>query len=168
MATEKLSVVLEREHRAVDEGIAAYLADESSGRDPLDAAFDALRRHIYLEEELVFPHLPKGGLVMALMVMIRQHGGLWGEMGDTEKLLDDGADRSEIVARLTSLQGQLDQHNDKEEPVVYPQADEAVTGEAAEKLDAFRASGSVPDGWLPESLRPKTDSPGGKRLPFGG
>src|SRR5690242_14443999 len=48
-----LSVVLKREHHEIDSAIAAFIEKLDGGcvqPEPLSAALEALRRHIYLEE----------------------------------------------------------------------------------------------------------------------
>ena len=49
METEGLAAALEREHREIDEGIAAFTTSPGDPQ-PLAHAIRALRRHIYLEE----------------------------------------------------------------------------------------------------------------------
>ena len=73
------------EHHDIDAGIERCLADTAAPDPrqravPLQNAMAALRRHIYLEEEIVFPHLPKGALMMPLMVMRKEHGEIWQRM----------------------------------------------------------------------------------------
>src|SRR6185312_17158906 len=72
MANESLAAVLEREHRGIDEGIERFAAEPSSfeAARSLAAAIALLRRHIYLEEEFVFPALSGGGLVAPIFVML--------------------------------------------------------------------------------------------------
>lgn len=77
MAEETLASVLEREHREIDEGIVAYESRLAAGVDEpalLHRAMDALRRHIYLEEEFLFPPLRAVGMVAPVFVMLREHG----------------------------------------------------------------------------------------------
>jgi site-specific DNA-cytosine methylase len=44
-------------------------------------------------------------------------------------------------------------HNPKEERILYPQADQALTPAAAARLQTFLASGELPDGWVCERAR---------------
>ena len=56
---EQLSVLLEREHHEIDAGVEAFLEGLSLGEtrtEDLTRAVDALRRHIYLEEEFPSRH----------------------------------------------------------------------------------------------------------------
>jgi hypothetical protein len=55
---ETLTAALEREHHEIDAGLGAFVDGLDSGElrgAELGRAADALRRHIYLEAEFVFP-----------------------------------------------------------------------------------------------------------------
>src|SRR5699024_5483125 len=87
METEKLSAALEREHREIDTGIEQYTTGVGAGgvdTAPLKRAMEGLRRHIYLEEEFLFPPLRAGGLMAPLFVMVKEHGELWQTMDRIE------------------------------------------------------------------------------------
>ena len=80
MPANSLAAVLEREHHDIDNGIEAFAALLAAGEvdaEPLRRAAGALRRHIYIEEALVFPPLRDAGLVAPVFVMLREHGQLW-------------------------------------------------------------------------------------------
>ena len=49
---------------------------------------------------------------------------------------------------LTELAAQLERHNTKEEPILYPQADLVLSAAATVELREFLASGRMPDGWV--------------------
>jgi regulator of cell morphogenesis and NO signaling len=72
---DTLACALEREHREIDAGIEAFLAPRSEGTRRLGAlrrAIEALRRHIFLEEEFLFPPLRAAGLVTPVFVILRR------------------------------------------------------------------------------------------------
>lgn len=61
---ESLSQALEREHREIDnaiKGCADGSVLDSQSKVDLKRAVDELRRHIYVEEELLFPHCARQG-----------------------------------------------------------------------------------------------------------
>lgn len=156
MSTETLSAALEREHREIDGGIEEYAAGLESSTGPaagaadpapLRRAMEGLRRHIYLEEEFIFPPLKESGLMMPVFVMLREHGELWDAMSDLDDLLATGANTSVIQTACQDLLSRLDAHNSKEEPVIYPQADAQLSDEATARLHDFLADGRMPDGW---------------------
>jgi len=149
-ASEPLAAALEREHREIDEGIERFAADTSSSQAAglLAAAIAALRRHIYLEEEFLFPALSAGGLVAPIFVMLREHAQIWATLDALEGDLA-GSDGAPDVAHLCHvLLVQLQHHNMKEERIVYPEAARALSGEAAARLADFLEAGALPDGWV--------------------
>ncbi|HLS63415.1 MAG TPA: hemerythrin domain-containing protein [Ruania sp.] len=154
---------LTREHRQIDAGIEAFVAGAGAGNPvgdvsewaaPLLVAMAALRRHIYLEEEFVFPPIRAGGLVMAIMVMLREHGELWRAMDELTDLLetaaDDPARHEELVQHCSSMLELLEAHNSKEEPIIYTRADADLPAEARAELQDFLRRGTMPDGWVCE------------------
>ncbi|HUG51135.1 MAG TPA: hemerythrin domain-containing protein, partial [Terrimesophilobacter sp.] len=58
-----------------------------------------------------------------------------------------------LLEGCTTLLAQLDKHNTKEEPIIYPQADTVLTAEATAQLSAFLVSGTMPEGWVCEKAR---------------
>ena len=157
MTTDPLSAALEREHHEIDDGIEAFLVGRREGRGDLDAlvrAVEALRRHIFLEEEFVFPPLREAGLVAPVFVMLREHGEIWRTLAILETQLDAaGGERSEVET-CELLLAQLERHNAKEEAIIYPQADTALSAAADAGLRAFIEAGRLPEGWgCAEQLR---------------
>ena len=66
MEMELLAVALEREHIEIDDALTAFAAGpvtKERDLEPLSGAIGALRRHIYLEEEFLFPPLRETGLM---------------------------------------------------------------------------------------------------------
>lgn len=146
-----LATALEREHHEIDAGIATFVEKLDGGGvqpEPLVAALEALRRHIYLEEVFLFPPLREAGMVMPIFVMLREHGELWRTMGELSDLLTAGTDSEGLAASCRTLLSQLEQHNSKEEPVIYPHADTDLPAHTAAELARFLESGSTPAGWV--------------------
>ncbi len=152
MTADTLQAALEREHRAIDGGIEAYLAGLSAGAGdtaPLTEALDALRRHIYLEEAFLFPPIREAGMTMPIFVMQREHGQLWRLMDRLDGLVADGAgDTVGLGDTCRELLAELEHHNDKEEPIIYTVADSTLSADAATRLARFIADGRTPDGWV--------------------
>lgn len=148
MTGESPAAALERDHREIDDGIERFSAS-SQDREPLKRALAALRRHIYLEEEVLFPALRRGGdagLVAPIFVMLREHAQIWRTLDDLERALDFVArDASQLCHQLLV---QLQHHNLKEERILYPQADRTLPAPVAKRLTDFLESGHVPDGWV--------------------
>lgn len=156
MSAEALSAALEREHAEIDEGIATFATALKKGErepEPLLRAIRALRRHIFLEEEILFPGLREPGLMAAIFVMLREHAQLWNTLEQLEDDLDDGDDER-AATRCRQLSVQLQHHNPKEEKILYPQADQSLTPAAAARLAAFLDDGELPAGWVCIKARP--------------
>lgn len=148
---ETLATALEREHREIDEAIEAFLETSREGRgktEPLTQAMQALRRHIFLEEQFLFPPLRDAGFIAPVLVMLREHGDLWRTMESIERELADDAAQAGATPHCKLLLAQLEQHNSKEEPILYPHADDVLGAPASAELKAFIRSGRMPDGWV--------------------
>ena len=151
-----LGAALEREHREIDAGIAAYrtgAADRDSRIASLRRAMDALRRHIYLEEELLFPEM-RATLAIPTLVMLREHGELWTTMRRVDATLAEGGDDATVREVCRELVARLESHNAKEEPIFYAEADTLLAESASAELQAFLDLGSMPEGWVCERARP--------------
>ncbi|MFZ2510305.1 MAG: hemerythrin domain-containing protein [Gordonia sp. (in: high G+C Gram-positive bacteria)] len=154
-----LADALTTEHHEIDAAIDRFAGtgpDESlaAWAQPLVDGLRALRRHIYLEEDLVFPPLKQGALTMPIMVMENEHGELWRRLDALEALLShDDVDaepkRSATITACRELLALLAQHNAKEEPVIYPHVDPSLDEAAAAQLAEFMETGTTPDGWTP-------------------
>lgn len=151
MTDEPLSLVLEREHHEIDSGITAFIKSLDDGEvqpEPFVAVLDALRRHIYLEEVFVFPPIKEAGVVMPILVMLHEHGELWRTLDTLTELLDAGADRRQLADTCRQLLDLLDQHNAKEEPIIYPHADTDLPPDTSAELARFIQTGVTPEGWV--------------------
>lgn len=153
-----LAAAFTREHHQIDTAIEDFL----SSNEPLPqrathlvAGIQALRRHIYLEEEIVFPHLPSGELMMPLMVMYREHGQLWAHMDALEQSLHRStADTVDLAATCREMLALLERHNSKEEPIIYPYMDTALTDDEQHQVRDLLADGTLPDGWVCREASP--------------
>lgn len=146
-----LSAELTREHHEIDFAIAAFIGELGNGntqRELLTETLEALRRHIYLEEVFLFPPLRDAGMVMPIFVMMREHGELWRTMDALTDLLADGNTTLRLRDTCTQLLNQLVQHNSKEEPIIYPNADTELPTQTSVELTRLLATGRAPDGWV--------------------
>jgi iron-sulfur cluster repair protein YtfE (RIC family) len=164
MSDASLQSAHEREHHEIDEGIEDFVARLAAGEvrpAPLLPALEALRRHIYLEEEILFPPIAEGGMTMPVFVMMREHAELWRSMDALVALLDEDADAARLQEACRGLLGQLERHNGKEEPIIYPLADSSLSAPAAAELARFIGEGATPEGWVCRQAR--DDASGGGR-----
>jgi len=151
MSDENLSAALEREHQEVDAGIGAFLEKLDAGSidvDTLSATLAALRRHIYAEEQILFPPISKGAQMMSVFGMIRGHGEIWRTMDALDDLADNATDHDALREACQRLLALLADHNKVEEPVIYPAADTGLPPETAAELSEFIRTGQMPDGWI--------------------
>lgn len=155
MVEERLAVALEREHREIDAGFEAFASGEGEAATAaLTAAAEALRRHIYLEEEFLFPALREAGMVAPVFVMLREHGEMWRALDAIDAELETHGAGPSFHPLLAELGRRLEAHNVKEEAILYPQADTVLDPAAAADLASFLRSGRTPDGWVCELARP--------------
>lgn len=151
MPPNDVADALTREHHVVDSAIANFINDLDRGElraEPLLEAIRLLRRHIYIEEEFLFPPVRQAGMLMPILVMLREHGQLWRAMDELVDFLKDPVDQERAVSTCRSVLSQLEQHNLKEEPIVYPRAAIDLSAEASAELMRFLHSGHTPDGWI--------------------
>lgn len=151
MHTLAPDVALEREHLEIDRAIETFVEALSGGSarpDVLIAALDTLRRHIYLEETMLFPPIREAGMVMPIFVMMREHGQLWRTMDTLAALLAGHADLRELEAACGLLLDQLHQHNSKEESIVYSHIDTDLPEQTRAEVTRFLEVGHTPDGWV--------------------
>lgn len=170
MEAQTLGEALEQEHRQIDGGIESYVASlngctidggmasavSTTTTEPLLLAMAGLRRHIYLEEAFLFPPLQAAGLMGPIFVMLREHGQLWRQLDSLDHLLKSmtvsGFNTEPSIETLRSacldLLSLLNNHNSKEEPIIYTQADGILDAQLSQELHDFLARGTMPDGWV--------------------
>lgn len=120
--------------------------------DPTDTsalhrALASLRRHIYLEEQFLFPPLYDAGMVPDIVLMVREHGAIWRCMDAIDASLDAGTE-ARTAELCHELAGRLERHNAIEESVIYPEADSVLAAPEADDLRAFLVAGRMPQGWV--------------------
>lgn len=151
METKTLDAALKREHRQIDEGIEAFTrggTDTGALVASLAGSMQALRRHIYLEEEFLFPPLQAAGMFGPIFVMLREHGDMWITMDALQIEMSERPDSAVVLERCKELMAELEAHNLKEEQILYSQADELLGAEAGGKLAEFLETGEMPEGWV--------------------
>ena len=156
MTIGTLATALEREHRQIDAGIEEFtsrLAGGETTAEPLLAALRALRRHIYLEEAILFPPLRDAGMVGPIFVMLREHGEMWQTMDALDAALAENSAGTSVLPLCARLVPQLETHNTKEEPILYTQADSVLSDAASASLQDFLETGAMPEGWVCERAR---------------
>lgn len=147
-----LAEAFTREHHQIDAAIEEFLAstepDPHRRAVPLLSAVEALRRHIYLEEDIVFPHLPPGPLMMPLLVMRREHGELWRRMDSLERSIAASTGGEDVETACQEMLALLENHNAKEEPIIYPHLDADLDSDERARVRELFRSGTLPEGWV--------------------
>lgn len=150
MAHGTAGVALEHDHRVIDaefERFAAAFADGQVVADAFRGGARGLRHHIYVEEELHFPPLRAAGLFGPILVMLREHGEIWDLLDVIEAQLASGVEAAQLQDATRRLMDALDQHNLKEERILYPAGDAQLPDDIAVQIRAALASGDTPPGW---------------------
>jgi len=155
-----ISDALEREHRAIDAGLVEFhegLASNELRVDALTVAARALRRHIFIEEELLFPPLRAAGLYAPVMVMLREHAEIWGLLDELERPVGASGCNDVLDELCADLERVLEKHNEKEEKILYPQADSLVQPEVKRDVLQYVERGELPPGWVCQALASPSD-----------
>jgi iron-sulfur cluster repair protein YtfE (RIC family) len=140
---ETLSSFLTHDHRHCDKGFVDAERHVAEGRWPdaegcLSAFVADMRRHFAREEEVLFPafEAATGTTTGPTAVMRMEHRQIEQLMASLQDALA-GRDREEYLGVSETLLMLLQQHNAKEENILYPMADRSLTD--AGLLERMRA-----------------------------
>jgi len=132
----RISETMSRHHVACDERFstaeaAAAAGDLAAASSALAAFAAALERHLGLEEGELFPAFERHtGMTAGPTEMMRiEHAEMRELLGQLRAALDAG-DAGEFLGLADTLNVLMQQHNLKEEQVLYVLLDEALGGEA--------------------------------------
>jgi hemerythrin-like domain-containing protein len=138
----RISEVMARDHKACDERFAvaeaaAAAADLGQAAGEFEAFAAALERHFRVEEEQLFPAFERAtGMRDGPTEMMRIEHADMRELLDQLRAALGTADAAEFLGLADTLNVLIQQHNLKEEQVLYALLDEALPGEADELLAA--------------------------------
>jgi hemerythrin-like domain-containing protein len=136
---------MSRDHAACDERFstaeaAAAEGDLARAAGALEAFASALERHFGVEEGELFPAFERRtGMTDGPTAMMRMEHAEMRELLAQLRAALDGADAAEFLGVADTLNVLMQQHNLKEEQVLYALLDEAL-GDEAEALLAALAS----------------------------
>ena len=145
-----IAEILEEDHHHIDGRLATFVAglDEGEVR-PADfrASATALRRHIHAEEVHLFPPLRAAGMIPPVLVMLREHGIIWGLLERIDALLAvEPPEATALRQECDGLTERLEAHNMKEERIIYPAAEQTLDADTmASVRDALDEE--TPPGW---------------------
>ena len=133
------------EHRNCDANFAK--AESAASEDDLDGArsayagFEAaMLAHLDMEEKVLFPAFEaKTGMAGGPTAVMRmEHDQMRGLMGQMHKALAGGS-LDDFLGLGETLNVLIQQHNMKEENMLYPMTDQALAGEATTLIERMRA-----------------------------
>lgn len=145
---------LEHDHHEIDSDFQRFREGLERGEwltESFEHAAEALRHHIYVEEELLFPVLRVGGLVAPVFVMLREHAEIWQALDATEAEI--GRDPARALAAMATMFSVLEPHNSKEEQILYPASGQVLNADDTEAVRLVFQEGKRPEGWIPGNLR---------------
>jgi hemerythrin-like domain-containing protein len=145
---EAISVYLQRRHAACDELFAQAEQDAAQGRwEAARTAWNgfvaACERHLGQEETVLFPLLERflgasGGPTAVMRMEHQQMRSLFGELGRAL----EGADADAFLGGADTLLVLIQQHNTKEEQILYPMADRLLGGDAESVIRSLEQAGA--------------------------
>ncbi len=167
-----LHAVLAEDFPDIERAICDFLV-QRGGADGatrnLRTAMETLRRHIYLEEEFLFPALAEADWAGPVFAMSKEHCELWSTLDRMEEHLSTQSPLREQQDVCRILRAEVERHLSKEDPIVFGHAEEALSPEGQSDLRHFAENLARPPGWQcrePDfswsSLR---DGPGSGRAP---
>ncbi|MDN5744797.1 MAG: hemerythrin domain-containing protein, partial [Nocardioidaceae bacterium] len=83
-----------------------------------------------------------------IMVMLREHGELWNLLVTIESAIAEDQPAPKIAGSWQQLETTLTEHNFKEERILYPAGDEALTDDESGQVRSELAEGVLPQGWV--------------------
>ena len=144
--SQSLRAFFTDDHRRIDDKwaeveTAAQAGDVDAETESWRAFQDQLLRHLRMEEEVMFPAFEQatgmtdGGPTFVMRSEHDQMRGLIEQMGAAV----DGNDYDELVDLGDTLLMLIQQHNQKEEHMLYPMAEQVLTAEWAKIRETLRA-----------------------------
>ena len=139
-----ISEFLTHDHRSCDELFAR--AEENAANGATGEAAEAfalfhqeMERHFSREESVLFPRLQElaGGARGPIMVMTSEHSQMRALMEDMSMRLEAG-DMDGYLDGCETLLIVMQQHNLKEESILYTMADQLLSQESAAMIETLR------------------------------
>ena len=142
---DTISSYMTDDHHRCDE-LFAQAESATSGQDweaiaaDFHAFHDAMQRHFKMEEEVLFPAFEqRTGMSMGPTQVMRAEHGQMRELFDAMADAVKQRDRDEFLGQAETLLVMMQQHNMKEEQILYLMADRALSAEMEEVLQKMRA-----------------------------
>jgi len=140
-----ISEFLNQQHRHCDEEFSRAEAvadggDVATAGQHFQRFKIAMEGHFSTEEEVLFPRFEAltGNVGGPTAVMRDEHAQMRALLGDMGLALD-GGDADDFLDQSETLLILMQQHNLKEEEMLYPMMDQVLAGESAALLEKLRA-----------------------------
>lgn len=150
------SAILEADHHRMDAGFATFMKRARAGTvatDTITPAIEAMRRHLWVEEEYFFPALEEAGVVGPVKIMLREHGEIWNLLDELERLLALPSPHPDMMLTVCSAIMQISaQHNFKEENILFATADQFLDSSIGRRIEEGLRM-ERPSGWVSEMAR---------------
>jgi hemerythrin-like domain-containing protein len=145
---ETISSYMTGDHHRCDE-LFAQAEAAASGKDwaiiadGLQAFLESMHHHFKMEEEVLFPAFEqRTGMTMGPTQVMRMEHGQMRELFEAMADAVKQQDRDEFLGQAETLLVMMQQHNMKEEQMLYHMADQALAGEMGEVLKKMQAVGA--------------------------
>lgn len=143
---DTISNYMTDDHHRCDE-LFAQAEMAASGQDwaaiaaDLQAFLDSMHRHFKMEEEVLFPAFEeRTGMSMGPTQVMRMEHGQMRELFQAMADAVQKQDKDEFLGQAETLLVMMQQHNMKEEQILYRMADQMLAGELEDVLQRMRAA----------------------------
>lgn len=119
---------------------AAFDGDWVNARQIYQKFCQSMEQHFTMEEKVLFPEFEQahGSEMGPTQVMKYEHEQMRSLMDSTQKALDT-EDKSEFLAEAETLLMFMQQHNAKEEMMLYPMADQILAPQGEQVISRMQA-----------------------------
>ena len=143
---DTISNYMTDDHHRCDE-LFAQAESAASGKDwsaiaaDLQVFLDSMARHFKMEEEVLFPAFEeRTGMSMGPTQVMRMEHGQMRELFQAMADAVQNQDKDEFLGQAETLLVMMQQHNMKEEQILYRMADQMLAGELEDVLQKMRAA----------------------------
>ncbi len=143
---DTISEYMESQHQACDDFfVDAERAVSEQNWEQAQSGFDAFHRaimhHFAMEEEVLFPAVEEitGSAMGPIQVMRMEHEQMRGLFSEMEQALA-ARDADSFLGAAETLLVLMQQHNAKEEQIVYPMSDQLLAPRLGDVLARLRAA----------------------------